>query len=83
MTVVSTHTEFNSSFDKTGTAGCPLGKRIVGAGYEVVGAVGEVIVGAIRYPSSTSVAIDAYEVPPGYDLHWKIITHARCAYVTL
>ena len=47
----------------------------------MVGAIGEVVVGTIRYPSSSSVAIDAYEGPAGYDLFWKIIAHARCAYV--
>ena len=83
MSVVSAETAYNSSFSKTATATCPIGKRIVGAGYEVVGAVGEVVVGAIRYPSSTSVAIDAYEGPTGYDLFWKIVAHARCAYVTV
>src|SRR5829696_6395906 len=46
--VVSAETAFNSSFSKTVTATCPIGKRIVGAGYEVVGAVGEVVVAAIR-----------------------------------
>jgi hypothetical protein len=81
MGLVNAETEFNSSSSKTVTATCPIGKRIVGAGYEVVGAVGQVVVGAIRYPSTSSVAIDAYEGPAGYNLFWKIIAHARCAYV--
>ena len=81
MGVVSAETAFDSGSSKTVTATCPIGKRIVGAGYEVVGAVGAVVVGAIRYPTSSSVAIDAYEGPAGYDLFWKIIAHARCAYV--
>jgi Collagen triple helix repeat (20 copies) len=78
--VVSAESAYDSSFSKTATATCPIGKRVLGAGYEVI-AVGEVVVESIRFPSSTSVAIDAYEAPPGYDLNWKVIAHAKCAYV--
>ena len=81
MGVVSAETAFDSTSAKTATATCPLGKRIVGAGYAVTGGPGEVVVAAVRYPSTSSVAIDAYEPPGGYDLFWKIIAYARCAYV--
>jgi hypothetical protein len=79
LTVVSGETAFNSSSSKTATATCPIGKQVIGAGYEAV-AVGGIVVESIRFPSSSSVAIDAWETP-GYDLDWKVIAHAKCAYV--
>jgi len=66
------------------TTSCPPGKQLLGAGAEINGGGGEVVLDAIR-PSGgpaeapTSVAVTASE-EDSYPLDWSITVHAVCAH---
>jgi hypothetical protein len=76
----------SDSSDKFQAAGCPAGKRVVGAGGEVVngyhtvgqGGFGEVVMDYI-VPSPTDVTVGAFEDETGFDQAWSLRAYAICA----
>ncbi|MFI6823109.1 hypothetical protein ACIBJE_19450 [Micromonospora sp. NPDC050187] len=72
-------TVFNSSSSNTLTVSCPGGKRVLGAGVEVNGGVGQVVVDDLR-PSAdlSNVTFTAIEDGTGHSGQWQIRGEVVC-----
>lgn len=75
----------NSNDFRRVTASCPSGKVLIGTGYRVTGAAGEVVVDDVlpngtTTTAPTSVRVDAYEAD-GFDGNWTLHAEAVCANV--
>lgn len=73
----------NSDSPKVVTAECPPYKRLVGTGYEVSGATGEVSVSGLvpngdSITAPNAVSATAYELDP-FGGSWKVRVYAMCA----
>lgn len=73
----------NSNDFRTATATCPLGKVLVGTGFELNGATGEAVVDDLRpnggpAVAPTSVTVGAYEADP-FAGNWSLTAYAVCA----
>jgi hypothetical protein len=69
----------SNSANKTVTATCPAGKRLLGAGGEVSGGGGEVVLEDIRVPNLTSVTAQGVEDEDGAAVDWLLRAYAICA----
>jgi hypothetical protein len=75
----------NSDSPKFATAHCPTGKVVVGTGYDIFGGKNgslpngqtDVVVNTLL-PSSTLVAVEAYEEEPT-NISWNVTAYAMCA----
>jgi hypothetical protein len=75
----------NSDSPKFATAHCPTGKVVVGTGYDIFGGKNgslpngqtDVVVNTLL-PSSTLVAVEAYEEEPT-SISWNVTAYAMCA----
>ncbi|WP_341720073.1 hypothetical protein QQG74_10350 [Micromonospora sp. FIMYZ51] len=73
----------NSASFRSVTATCPAGKVLTGTGYEINGALGEVVVDDLRPNGSTisaptAVTVGAYEADPLAG-NWNVTAYAICA----
>ncbi|BCL15910.1 hypothetical protein [Micromonospora sagamiensis] len=80
MTATSASSSFNY---QSVTAVCPIGKVLVGTGYEILGGNGEVTVDDFRMnggptTAPTAVTVGAYEVDE-YAENWTVKAYAVCA----
>jgi hypothetical protein len=81
---VATHSGFDSVVYKSVTVSCPAGLRVVGAGFELTGAVGSVVLDDF-IPSTTSVTVGAGEIvgagepSDGTTASWSVGATAVCA----
>jgi hypothetical protein len=76
---VSATSPSNSS-NKSVTAFCPSGKRVVGAGGQIAGGGGEVILGFVRPDAPlTTVAVQGREDENGTAATWSVTAFAICA----
>ncbi|BCL15911.1 hypothetical protein [Micromonospora sagamiensis] len=80
---ISATSASNSSDFRSVTATCPVGKVLVGTGYEITGATGEVVVddftpngGTLTAP--TAVTVGAYEAD-AFAGNWTVTAYAICA----
>ena len=84
LVYVQGHTAFNSTVYKSITVGCPPGLSVIGAGYELAGAPGSVVLDDF-IPNSTSVTVGAGEVvgvgepSDGTTASWSVSATAVCA----
>jgi hypothetical protein len=70
----------NSANGKTATAACPAGKRLLGAGGDIVGAPGQVEMDdIIPNASLTSVNVRGLEDQNGTAATWHVTAYAICA----
>ena len=75
----------NNSLDfRSVTATCPVGKRLVGTGYEINGATGEVVIDDLRPNGGPALApnavtVGAYEAD-AFAGNWNITAYAICAF---
>ena len=76
-----TATSPSSSSNKSVTATCPSGKRLLGSGAELTGARGQVILdGLMPNPGLTAVAVNALEDEgAGTAQSWSVTAYAICA----
>ncbi|GAB3400363.1 hypothetical protein GCM10027569_03980 [Flindersiella endophytica] len=82
--IPATSVSNSSDFDNA-TAACPAGKVMLGTGYELNGALGEVVVDDFRPNGSTTTAptavtVGAYEADPNFPGNWTITAYAICAF---
>jgi Collagen triple helix repeat (20 copies) len=79
---VTAASAFDTVNGKSATATCPTGKRVVGSGAEISGAIGAVVIDDLT-PSAnlTSVFATGYQVPGTSATSWSINTYALCAFV--
>ncbi|MEU4570677.1 hypothetical protein [Micromonospora sp. NPDC023956] len=73
----------NSDDFRTVTAVCPVGKMLVGTGYEVTGAAGQVVVDDFTpngntVTAPTALTVGAYEADP-FAGNWTVTAYAVCA----
>jgi hypothetical protein len=79
LEVVSNESPFDSS-PKNITATCPSGKRVVGAGGDITGGVGQAVLNnLLPNPALTSTTASAFEDENGYANNWSVSAHAICA----
>jgi hypothetical protein len=70
----------SSSSNKSATVPCPTGKRVVGAGGELAGGGGEVVLGLVRPNATlTSVTAQGREDENGTASDWSVRAFAICA----
>jgi hypothetical protein len=69
---------FDSARSKSVEVFCPAGKRVAGAGFQLLGAQGEIVLDSL-VPSVNSVRVTATEDQDGTNLNWKITAIAVCA----
>lgn len=68
------------SSNKSATATCPAGKRVLGAGGQIEFGGDQVLLDDIRPdPSLTSVTVHALEYEAGTSANWGVYAWARCA----
>lgn len=68
----------NSVSTKTVTAVCPVGKRVTGAGGDITGGLGQVVIDDLA-PTATSVRVTGYEDDTGTTVNWSVRAYAICA----
>lgn len=68
-----------SEFEKPAVATCSPGKSVIGGGFGVTGALGEVVVDELL-PSTTQVFTKAFEGKAGTSRNWFIDAYAVCAF---
>jgi hypothetical protein len=69
-----------NSSNKGVTASCPVGKRVLGAGGDITGGAGQVLMHEIRPNSAlTSVTVHAFEDENGTTANWTLRAYAICA----
>ncbi|WP_157979820.1 hypothetical protein [Kribbella monticola] len=70
----------DSATDKSVTATCPAGKKVVGTGHELTNAKGQVLLDDV-VPSEdlTSVRAEAFEDQDGTTAAWSLTAYAVCA----
>jgi hypothetical protein len=79
---VSAESPFNTTNAKSVTATCPAGKRLIGTGAEISGALGSVALDDLTpLASGTAVLATGYLVPGQPATTWSIIAFALCATV--
>jgi hypothetical protein len=84
LVYITAHTGFDSSVYKSVTALCPEGTRLVGGGWEVVGAPGEIVMDDF-IPSARSLLVGAGEIvgpgerSDGTTQPWAVVAMAVCA----
>ncbi|XTZ13447.1 hypothetical protein ACQSSU_18125 [Micromonospora echinospora] len=72
-------TVWNSNSSKTITVGCPSGKQVLGAGVEVNGGLGQVMVDDLRPAADlSSVSFTAIEDSTGHSGTWQIRGEVIC-----
>ena len=70
----------SSSANKSVTASCPAGKRVLGTGGEVSGGAGQVILDDIRPNAGlTGVNVQGAEDENGFSGSWSVIAYAICS----
>jgi hypothetical protein len=70
----------NDSTDKSVNAGCPTGKRVVGAGGEIANGAGQVVLdAAVPFSDLTAVAATGFEDETGLGQDWIVTAYAVCA----
>lgn len=69
----------NSEILKNSTASCPGNKVVVGAGYEMNGATGDIILDDL-IPTASTVTVQAGEDGDGTSLTWNVVAWAVCAF---
>ena len=75
-----TATSASSSVNKSVTATCPGGKRLLGSGAEIVGAFTQVLLdGQFPNPGLTAVTVNALEDETGTSGTWSLKAYAICA----
>jgi hypothetical protein len=77
LTIVSATTAATSAH-KSGSAACPTGTRVLGAGAAIAGGLGEVVLDAL-WPDTTAVTAAGYEDVDGTTTNWTLTTYAICA----
>ncbi|MFB6726047.1 hypothetical protein ACFCV3_38105 [Kribbella sp. NPDC056345] len=77
---VSATSPTDSATNKSVTATCPVGKKVVGTGHELLGGRGQVYLDDV-VPSAdlTSVRAEAFEDQDGTANNWSITAYAVCA----
>ncbi|HUQ58858.1 hypothetical protein [Lentzea sp.] len=68
-----------SEFEKPAVATCSPGKVVIGGGFQVSGALGDVVVDELL-PSSTQVFTKAFEGKAGTASNWFVDAYAVCAF---
>ena len=76
--IVSATSVLDSATYKSVTATCPAGKRVIGTGFHLLGAQGDVILDDL-IPTATTVTVGAGEDQDGTSANWKITALAVCA----
>jgi hypothetical protein len=76
--IVQAQTGTDSATYKSVTVNCPSGKRVVGAGYHLLGADGNIVLDDL-IPGVSSVTVGAGEDQDGTSANWKITGIAICA----
>ncbi len=70
----------DSATNKSVTAACPTGKKVVGTGHEIVNGKGQVLLDdVVPSPDLTSVRAEAFEDQDGTTNNWSITVYAVCA----
>jgi hypothetical protein len=72
-------TSQNDSLNKTVTATCPAGKRLLGAGGEIDGGGRQVVLEDVRADNMTSVTVQGVEAEAGTIVDWRARAYAICA----
>ena len=74
-------TSITDSLDKEAVAVCPAGKSLVGAGAEVSGAAGWIVIDEVNEFGARELTVSAHETGllPTL-LNWSVTAHAICAY---
>jgi hypothetical protein len=70
---------FDNSSPKSVTVSCPAGKRVVGAGRDIAGGLGEVVMNSTPNPTLTSVTVSGFEDEDGFAGDWGVAAIAVCA----
>jgi len=76
--IVQASSVTDSATYKSVTVNCPAGKRVVGTGYHLLGAQGDVVLDDL-IPGTTSVTVGAGEDQDSTSATWKINALAVCA----
>jgi hypothetical protein len=76
--IVQAQSVQDSARVKEVTVFCPSGKRVIGTGFHLLGAQGDVILDGL-VPSTSSVKVSATEDQDGTNATWKITAIAVCA----
>ena len=71
-------TSANNSADKSVSASCPAGKRVLGAGGDINTSNGQILLDGL-VPNNTSVALNAREDETGNTANWSLTAYAICA----
>ncbi|MFK4088497.1 hypothetical protein ACI2LF_30570 [Kribbella sp. NPDC020789] len=70
----------DSATNKSVTATCPTGKKVVGTGHEIANGKGQVLLDdVVPSPDLTSVRAEAFEDQDGTPNNWSITAYAVCA----
>lgn len=70
----------DSATNKSVTATCPTGKKVVGTGHEIANGKGQVLLDdVVPSPDLTSVRAEAFEDQDGTANNWSITAYAVCA----
>ena len=77
LEIVSVTSPSNANRPKTATAACPGAKRVIGAGAEILGGNGKVVIDGMR-PFGTEVDASG-DVIGTYDEPWSVRSYAICA----
>ena len=73
-------TSANNSADKSITATCPAGKRVLGAGGDINTSNGQILLDGLRPNSTlTNVTLNAREDETGNTANWSLTAYAICA----
>lgn len=79
---VSAESPFNNTAAKSATATCPAGKRLIGTGAEISGALGLVVIDDLTpLASGTAVLATGYQIPGTTATTWSVTAYALCATV--
>jgi hypothetical protein len=76
--IVSATSVLDSATYKSVTANCPAGKRVIGTGFQLLGAQGDIVLDDL-IPTATGVTVGAGEDQDGTAATWKITAIAVCA----
>jgi hypothetical protein len=80
LEVRALQSDFGSFDGQTVTESCSAGKKVVGAGGEITGGLGQVVMDGITPNAGlTSVTVDAHEVGSHTDNNWNLTGYAICA----
>jgi hypothetical protein len=79
LQIVTAQSASNSVSPKSATATCPANKRVIGAGAEINGGLGDVVIDDLR-PGPTTVVATGDEVGSGITGNWQVRAYAICAF---